>query len=222
MPGIVRILDELCFPWPVHCVACEKPVNDRHLLCEVCREKHGNDKPILNFASAPGIDASAAAHVYTKQAAAMVRTMKFQAVRSLSKEMAENMLAAARFGGFTTPDKVAFVPMHWTRSRARFYNHSRVLANIIAREMGAPVMTDLVRVRYCRQQSRLKDDEKRRRNVADAFRVKGDLTGQKILLVDDVYTTGATAGECALALKRAGADRVILLTYATAHKSHEQ
>lgn len=220
MDSLMRIIDDLVFPWPVRCRACESRAMPRSLFCEKCHNAHASDRPIINFADADGVDASAAAHRYTSQAAAMVRTFKFSAMRALARDMAEDMLSAARFAGYTKPDRVAFVPMHWTRRRMRFYNHSRILAKMIAREMGAEIMTGLVRTRYCRQQSRIHDDEKRRKNVAGAFRVKEDISGQKILLIDDVYTTGATAGECAMALKAAGADKVLLLTYSTAHASH--
>lgn len=218
--GLLSVVENIIYPWPVRCLACGKANRAQGILCEKCGDEHMNERPLVNFAHAPGIDASAAAHMYTRQAAAVVRAMKYRAVGSLKRDMARDMLEAAKYAGFTLPDVVTYVPMHWMRSRNRHYNQSRVLANAIAREIGAAATGALARVRPCRRQATLRDDEARHRNVRDAFRAKTDLAGKRVLLVDDVYTTGATAGECAMTLRRAGADRVMLLVYATAYKSH--
>jgi len=219
---ILDIIDDVCFPWPTHCRACGKPAMLHSLLCQKCADSHRSDEPLVNFITEDGIDASAAPHRYTKSAAAMVRALKFSAVRGFARGMAQDMLSAAAYAGFTAPDAVAYVPMHWMRRRTRYYNHSKLLAKVIASEMNAPLMEDISRIRWCRQQARIRDDAKRRRNVEGAFRVKGDLLGKRILLIDDVCTSGATAKECALALRRAGAAQVLLLTYATAHALHKQ
>jgi competence protein ComFC len=218
--GMIAALADIFYPWPMNCAACGQRTGGRGLLCDSCRAGQSNFSALVNFAHAPGIDASVAAHMYTKQAAAMVRGLKYGAVRALAREMADDMLDAAHFAGFSAPDAVTYVPMHWTRRRNRFYNHAQLLAELVAVDMGAAAVRGIVRVRPCRQQAKLRDDAARRENVRGAFRARMDFSGKRVLLVDDVYTTGATAGECAMALRMAGAETVMLLTYATAYKSH--
>jgi ComF family protein len=108
------------------------------------------------------------------------------------------------------------VPLHWTRLFARRYNQAAVLAHALRAAGGPPVAPDaLIRTRRTPSQGR-GGRAARRRNVAGAFALKQGfaVAGRRILLVDDVLTTGATAGECARILKRAGAARVDVLTLA--------
>jgi ComF family protein len=113
---------------------------------------------------------------------------------------------------------VAPVPLHWTRLAWRRYNQAALLANVAARAAGRPVIPDLlVRARRTPQQGDL-GAAARRRNVRRAFRVnarhRDKLAGQRIVLVDDVFTTGATVEECARALLDTGVMAVDVLTLA--------
>jgi ComF family protein len=110
------------------------------------------------------------------------------------------------------------VPLHWRRQWARRFNQSALLAEVISRNCGVPVAhTALKRVKATPQQVGLSQSE-RALNVQGAFRVVGEgkaaLTGQKLILVDDVLTSGATAEACARALLRAGAANVDVLVFA--------
>ncbi|MFQ5468038.1 MAG: ComF family protein, partial [Kiloniellaceae bacterium] len=126
----------------------------------------------------------------------------------------------ARAGAEFTPaaDLIAPVPLHWARLFMRRYNQAALLAHALGRETGIPVAADLlVRRRYTRPQARLSASA-RRRNVAGAFALKGAraeaVAGRRVLLVDDVYTTGATVSACARALRRGGAAAVDVLVLA--------
>jgi ComF family protein len=110
------------------------------------------------------------------------------------------------------------VPLHLTRLRWRGFNQSQLLAWSLARLARVPLDAfSLERVRPTRPQVEL-DHAERQRNVKQAFQVQRPerVRGQHILLVDDVYTTGATADECSRALMRAGAAAVDVLTLARA------
>jgi ComF family protein len=112
-------------------------------------------------------------------------------------------------------DVLVPVPLHWTRRWRRGFNQAEVLARGVGRGLGIPVSTAaLSRVRATPPQQG--DAEARRRNVRDAFRVRrpGRVAGRRILLVDDVFTTGATANAAARALRAAGAADVGVLTLA--------
>lgn len=115
-------------------------------------------------------------------------------------------------------DLVVPVPLHRSRLLKRRYNQSAMLALAIGRESGAAVVPDLlVRTRKTPSQAGL-GSAQRRRNVRGAFVVRGSrrkmLKGRRVLLVDDVYTTGATVFACARVLRRAGAAGVDVLTLA--------
>jgi ComF family protein len=113
-------------------------------------------------------------------------------------------------------DVLVPVPLHWTRLLARRYNQAAVLAHAIHAANGPPVGADwLVRRRRTPSQGK-RGAQARERNVKGAFAVKPGraVEGRRILLIDDVFTTGATVGECARVLRRAGARHVDVLTLA--------
>lgn len=117
-----------------------------------------------------------------------------------------------------TADVIAPVPLHWSRLVARRYNQAALLANGIAQLSGKRSVPDLlIRRRRTPSQGRLSRSE-RLRNVAGAFAARpsrlSDVRGRRIVLVDDVLTTGATVGACAAALRRAGAASVDVLSLA--------
>jgi ComF family protein len=104
------------------------------------------------------------------------------------------------------------VPLHPRRLRARGFNPAAVLARTVAREAGAPFAAGLlVRLRDTPSQTGL-DRRARRANVRGAFALRGaDRPPETVWLVDDVVTTGSTLEECARALRRAGARRVVAI-----------
>lgn len=113
-------------------------------------------------------------------------------------------------------DALVPVPLHWTRLFARRYNQSAVLAQALHAAGGPPAGVDwLVRRRRTPSQGK-RNAAARQRNVQGAFRIRPgrEVKGKRIVLIDDVFTTGATVGECARVLRRAGAARVDVLTLA--------
>lgn len=116
-------------------------------------------------------------------------------------------------------DVVVPVPLHRMRLWTRRFNQSAVLAQELSR--GRDLAVDpfiLERVRATPSQGEMPSAKARRRNVRGAFRIAPDrrdaVAGKAVLLIDDVFTTGATVGACARALKRAGAEKVMVLTLA--------
>jgi ComF family protein len=103
-------------------------------------------------------------------------------------------------------DAIVPAPLHAAWQRVRGYNHAGRLVRVVGAALGIPVRTDLLRrVRATRPQVGL-DGEKRRNNLAGAFRANSKaVDGLTVLLIDDVSTTGATLRECAKTLKLAGA-----------------
>lgn len=113
-------------------------------------------------------------------------------------------------------DLIVPVPLHPKRLRERGYNQAALLAKVMARHVGRPLADDgvLVRVRHTRSQMEL-GEAQRRRNVIGAFRAdEVGVRGRRVLLVDDVCTTGATLEACTDALRAAGAVEVRAFTLA--------
>ena len=116
-------------------------------------------------------------------------------------------------------DAIVPVPLHWRRRWQRGFNQSELLARGLASRYGFPVIRALRRLRYTGTQTGLSQTA-RRHNVAAAFQARRPqaLKGKRLLLVDDVMTTGSTAAACAGVLRKAGTARVVLLTIARADR----
>ncbi len=118
---------------------------------------------------------------------------------------------------------IAPVPLHPVRLRAHGFNQAQLLAeSLCGLFRHAPLTTALTRIRPTRTRSRLNGPLDRQDNVRGAFTVdRGvDFTGHRILLIDDVVTTGGTVAECSKALLRAGAKHVDILAFALALGQH--
>jgi ComF family protein len=116
-------------------------------------------------------------------------------------------------------DFIVPVPLHWHRQWRRGYNQAELLAREVSRHRRIPILNALRRRKATANQAGL-TSAARRLNIAGAFQSRDgiDLRGKRVLLIDDVFTTGATASACALALKKAGAGTVSLLTLARADR----
>lgn len=113
-------------------------------------------------------------------------------------------------------DIICWVPVSRQRLRRRGYDQSELLARELSRRLEIPCLRLLVKQRHTQAQSRIKNANRRRENVRNAYRCGDSLSvrGRKILLVDDIVTTGATLSECAKMLKEAGASEVSAVTVA--------
>lgn len=147
-----------------------------------------------------------------------IEKYKFHGCRELSVPFGRMMAEiVASDPGFIPSDLVVPVPLHQERLQERAFNQAELLAAVLARELLLPSCGSLLtREVKTGAQSRL-GRAQRRYNLAGAFRVANPrlAAARNILLVDDIYTTGATAGECSRVLLAAGAARVCVITLAT-------
>lgn len=209
----------LLFPRRAVCMACGRMTgHTRDDVCEDCRAALAqNFIGALGPMPALGVDFACAAHPYPGPAGGLVRSLKYGGVAILARRMGADLARAAALMRMPEGTRVAFVPMHPKRLRRRGRNHAELLARALAAEMGLECVELLARTRNAPQQARLETAE-RRRNLRGGFVVRPEwarrVCGERILLVDDVLTTGATAESCAKALKAAGAKRVYLAVYA--------
>lgn len=115
-------------------------------------------------------------------------------------------------------DFITWVPLHPKRKRKRGYDQAELLAQRVGELTGLPAENTMEKIRVTAVQSQTGEDEARKANVQGAYHALPglDLTGKRIVLVDDVATSGATLAECASALRQAGASSVVGLTFARA------
>ncbi len=200
------------------CTRCGKPHqkmvglgSSSNFPCAACREKPN-----------PHLRRIWGAVQYDGAVSLAVRLFKFQGKETLLEPLAALMVEFARREMEPEAyDVIVPVPLYKTRNRERGFNQSQLLAKVLARDAFPAAVLDisLKRIRPTRAQSRLKPEE-RAVNVRGAFAVMGDtLKGKRVLLIDDVITTGDTITECAKALRRAGAVEVDAFAVALAFSS---
>src|SRR5258705_10231340 len=227
---------------PTLCPACREPVGGNG-LCAPCWSKLTLIAPPycerlgIPFAYDPGpgvlsmqaiVDPPAyhrarAAVRYDDIARALVHALKYGDRIDLAPTMGRWMARAGR-ELLKDADAIIPVPLHWRRLWARRFNQSALLAQALSRETGVAVAdTALKRVKATAQQVGLTQSE-RAQNVQGAFRVPPDrkalVAGRRVVLVDDVLTSGATSDACARALLRAKAAQVDVLVFARVVDTH--
>jgi ComF family protein len=138
-----------------------------------------------------------------------IHELKYRNLRDMSKVLA-GFLSGYLLENPMPAEVLVPVPIHKKRERERGYNQSALLARELGRYRGIPVVEDvLVRQIYTPTQARSASEEERQRNVADAFTCRDAyLRGKRVLLIDDVSTSGATLNACAGVIKRTGAEVV--------------
>jgi ComF family protein len=145
----------------------------------------------------------------------LIHRFKYNRGTWLAPAFAASMAEHCRLHGGSVADCVTAVPLHWLRYLHRGYNQAELMARLVAAALGLEYRPLLVRARRTRQQALL-DSASRNQNMAGVFRAKGrkNIIGSRILLVDDVMTTGSTLTAAAAELKTAGAANVEILTLA--------
>jgi ComF family protein len=166
---------------------------------------------------APAFDAAYAAFRYATPLDRLIRDLKYHRRLARARVLGRALAAHLRARGAAQADLVVPVPLHPTRLRERGYNQSLELARVLARELTLPLAAPraVERRRATAPQAKL-DPAQRRRNVRDAFRVHTEVRGLRVAIVDDVMTSGHTAGALARCLKRAGAAHVAVWVVARA------
>jgi ComF family protein len=181
--------------------------------CPVCAVAHRTTIPSLHRCESclrqqPPFTRVHAAGPYAGTLKDAVHHFKYRGRLSLERPLGNLLAEAVNKGHGPRPDLLVPVPLHLDRLRDRGYNQSLQLARQVGKLLAVPVAPALLRrVRTTVPQQGL-DASARKSNLRGAFTVTGSLAGRHLLLVDDVLTTGATAGECTRVLQAAGAASV--------------
>lgn len=153
---------------------------------------------------------------YRNELGRILRQFKYRADQSLAPGVAR-LLELTFQKNFISADwdLLTIVPTHSARVRDRGFDHLHLLSCLLAKRIDVPARRILDKRLASRPQAGL-TEKQRRRNVRRSFALQRSVEGSRILLLDDIFTTGATANECARVLKRGGASRVCALTVARA------
>jgi len=178
------------------CPVCDKPLSSPHAgTCRECREI----KKKFSYVRSAGR--------YEGMLKELIHCLKFYGKKPASKIIAEIILKRVDGQVFENIDCLVPVPLSRKAKSQRGYNQTELIAGIISSRKGIELGRDMVKVRETLPQNKL-DRKQRLRNLRGAFEVKGDIRGKRALILDDVYTTGATMNEAAKTLLNAGAIEV--------------
>lgn len=222
---IGRTADAWLFPRDVACLCCDRALAEdaQDGLCPACQaaldeafdQMQAEETPVPMLA--PGIGYVHAAFPYDGEARRLIMRLKFQSVRAAAVPLARAMSL------MPTGEEELIVPVPTTkrRLRERGFNQAALLAQWLSEEWGMPMVEALERRDAHAAQVTL-SAKQRRRNLQGCMRAVQDVAGKRILLVDDVYTTGSTAQEAARALLEGGARGVGMIVAARAVSDAEE
>ena len=205
--------------FPSKCILCGKLLQaEEQDLCRECRvdsPEYPGAKDTIQF-----LDSFTAVWYYEGNVRRSLLRYKFYNCRSFAHGYGRILamkLLRENPEGF---DCITWVPVSFLRKLTRGYDQVELLANAVGRELGMEPVPLIRKVRHNRPQSGISGEAERRANVLGAYRVlnREAISGKRILLLDDILTTGATAGECARILLTNGAKEVHCAAVAAARK----
>lgn len=197
--------------FPPMCIHCERVGT---FLCPICYKEAITPAPRQPRTDIEGVEGVIAAAIHDGAVRSAVHALKYEGVREAALPLGELMAEALRLQQWTF-DLIIPIPLHFARLAERGYNQANLLAEALAPHMNCPVRADaLIRTKATSSQVTLGAKE-RQENLADAFSANPPLP-QRVLLIDDVCTTGSTLGAAAVALRRAGVETVYAVTAALA------
>lgn len=190
------------------CCLCEKEATlGAEGLCDECRKKL---RLCIAPTPPPPLDGLASGIQYNRDTASAFYRFKAKEQQYLGGFFAQYMSIPPEWQG----EMLVPVPLHPWREFTRGYNQSHELALYLSSAYGIPVCAPLLKkVRFTQDQKRLNAEE-RKKNLRRSFKAAPEAAGRRIILVDDVITTGSTLSACAQALKKAGAVKVYAVTAA--------
>jgi len=191
------------------CVECsQNNLQYKKPACMMCNELNNNGRVCIRCRHKSAVYKATIAYRYDGVIKELISLMKYQGRRGVAKHLA-SLLPAQDLLGTTM---ITFVPSDGPTRRRRGYDQAELLAKHYARANGTKHTALLARRTHEKQVG--KSRKGRIDNVKDNFVSTQPIAGSRVILVDDVVTTGATANECAKVLKSAGAKRVEVLAFA--------
>jgi len=216
--------------FPNRCLACQKHLHTADFICDeckgkleffdqticvVCQENTATDGICSKCGSSMPFDGLVSVFKFNPTIQNLIHNFKYNEFKKIGSFLGDFLVSVLSEKPFISNiDYIIPVPLHPVRKRDRGFNQAGIIANEIARSLNIPLEEKLVvRRKYTKSQTKLSREE-RNKNVSKAFAVKNAkvLTNKNVLLIDDVYTTGATLKSVAETLKANKVDKVYACT----------
>ena len=212
--NILYCLVQLIYSGDEHCVICNEYSDESEALCTKCREKLRRSEE--SFYIGPDEEKYLVWSVfyYSNIVKELIIRLKYKSDFICGEILGEYMLELVKNKELQF-DLISYVPMTKKALKTRGYNQSEFLANYLSRSLKIPIICILTKTKETKDQIGLNGEE-RWKNMESCFEIQESklIKNKKILLLDDVVTTGATAFYCARCLKKSGINNVYILTIA--------
>ncbi len=210
------------FLYPPFCYTCDKRLMDEEkLICETCWKSFKSfeggikiDRKDLKLPSGKNFTECHTIYYYNDKTLKLIHVFKYYKKSSLSIRIGKDFGDVIRKNNFEKKyDMIIPVPLHKSRERERGFNQSNLICKQAASISGLPLLNDvIIRKKNSKSQSQLAYKE-RIENVKNIFNIKSPrkIKGRKIILIDDIITTGLTVNSCCSELKKHGAEEILCL-----------
>lgn len=208
----------LNYVYPNICGFCNKIISEEY-TCKNCQEKlkymYESEKQLVSVNKY--FDALVCAYKYSGIIRSKILQYKFKNKKYLYASLSERLIKLLNMYS-NEIDIIIPVPIHYMRAFNRGYNQSFLIAKFVAKKIKKEIRNNILKKVLNNKPQSLLTANKRKSNVCNAYKIrKADaIKGKTILLIDDIYTTGATVNECSKVLKENGAKRIIVATVAKA------
>ena len=217
---ILEILSKLFFP--PKCVFCRR-VLEEYGVCDKCKASLPYRHPAESKDTVMFVDEIYSCFKYEGDVKNAIVRYKFGGMACYADDFSKYLTECVRENLVGKFDIISWVPLSKKRLRSRGYDQARLLAEGVSKQLGVTAVRTLNKCRNAAPQSRQNDPAERMANILGAYEACcDDIQGKRIILIDDVMTTGSTTSECARVLKTAGAASVIVLTLAKTKKRKKQ
>ena len=199
-------LEKIVFLYPPRCRCCAKPLFSVSDTCEQCS---GKVYPYQRLISTTA---------YEGPMISLIHLFKYKNYDYLAGYLASLMVKYLSKAGFNSHNYhfVTPVPLHRDKLKIRGYNQAELLAKLLSNYFKIPFRDDIISNTNIRPSQTKLSVEKRKKNVEGIFAATENLSGKRIILIDDIFTTGSTANACSQALREKGAEAITIITLSKA------
>ena len=204
--------------FPPRCVFCRKILADGEKgICKKCCSLTPKLKADECRRDVPNVKICVFPFRYKDEVRASLLRYKFGGAAAYGPVYADFIAKSIDENGISC-DIICWVPLHKKRLRERGYDQAEIIARALSKKLGVPCRRLLVKESGNKRQSSIDNREERKANVSGVYRCvsKEELIGKRVLLVDDIITSGATVGECAAMLKAFGCTEIYSAAFAAA------
>lgn len=230
---ILDYLRNLFFPKNIKCIICNEDIfnNEEYCICDKCKSKIELNKECCKKCGSPlhslasyclrckndtyYFDRALSPFIYNGEIKNLIYKIKYANARYLFEYLGK-ILSDFYIENNLESDLIMFVPMHIKKLKQRGYNQAERLAEELSKNINIPISkNNLIKIKYITNQTKLTAKE-RKDNIKNSFSInnKAEIKNKNILLIDDVFTTGATTNEISKLLKTNGCKNITVLTLA--------